>query len=40
VGGTPGQIDRIGELSDQWSFVWDKRRSVWIAAARQNVTHD
>jgi hypothetical protein len=29
---TPGQIDRIGELSDQWSFLWDKRRSVWIAA--------
>jgi hypothetical protein len=29
---TPGQIERIGELSDQWSFLWDKRRSVWIAA--------
>jgi hypothetical protein len=29
---TPGQVDRIGELSDQWSFLWDKRRSVWIAA--------
>jgi hypothetical protein len=29
---TPGQQDRIGELSDQWSFFWDKRRSVWIAA--------
>jgi hypothetical protein len=29
---TPGQIDRIGELSDQWSFLWDKRRAVWIAA--------
>lgn len=29
---TPGQQDRIGELSDQWSFFWDKRRSVWMAA--------
>lgn len=29
---TPGQQDRISELSDQWSFFWDKRRSVWIAA--------
>ena len=22
----------IGQLSDQWSFLWDKRRSLWIAA--------
>jgi hypothetical protein len=29
---TANQIDRIGELSDQWSFLWDKRRSLWIAA--------
>jgi hypothetical protein len=29
---TPGQQDRIGELSDQWSFLWDKRRAIWIAA--------
>jgi hypothetical protein len=29
---TPAQLDRIGRLSDQWSFLWDKRRSVWIAA--------
>jgi hypothetical protein len=29
---TPGQVHRIGQLSDQWSFLWDKRRSVWIAA--------
>jgi hypothetical protein len=29
---TLGQVDRISELSDQWSFLWDKRRSVWIAA--------
>ena len=20
------------QLSDQWSFLWDKRRSLWIAA--------
>ena len=29
---TPSQVARIGELSVQWSFLWDKRRSVWIAA--------
>jgi hypothetical protein len=29
---TPGQLGRIGQLSDQWSFLWDKRRSLWIAA--------
>jgi hypothetical protein len=29
---TPGQLARIGRLSDQWSFLWDKRRSLWIAA--------
>jgi hypothetical protein len=29
---TPGQVDRINQLSDQWSFLWDKRRSLWIAA--------
>ena len=29
---TVNQVDRIGELSDQWSFLWDKRRSLWIAA--------
>jgi hypothetical protein len=29
---TPGQLERIGQLSDQWSFLWDKRRAVWIAA--------
>ena len=29
---TPGQLARIGQLSDQWSFLWDKRRSLWIAA--------
>jgi hypothetical protein len=29
---TPAQLDRIARLSDQWSFLWDKRRSLWIAA--------
>ena len=28
---TPGQLSRIIQLSDQWSFMWDKRRSLWIA---------
>lgn len=27
----PGQLTRISQLSDQWSFLWDKRRSLWIA---------
>jgi len=29
---TPGQLDAITLLSDQWSFLWDKRRQLWIAA--------
>jgi hypothetical protein len=29
---TANQIHQIGELSDQWSFLWDKRRALWIAA--------
>ena len=29
---TANHVDRIGELGDQWSFLWDKRRSLWIAA--------
>jgi hypothetical protein len=29
---TLAQLDRIGELRDHWSFLWDKRRSLWIAA--------
>jgi len=29
---TAGQVHQIGQLSDQWSFLWDKRRSLWIAA--------
>ena len=29
---TLGQLDRIGQLAAEWSFLWDKRRSLWIAA--------
>jgi len=29
---TVAQLDRIAQLSDQWSFLWDKRRLLWIAA--------
>ncbi len=29
---TPGQLNRIGQLAAEWSFLWDKRRSLWIAA--------
>ena len=28
----PAQLTRMNQLSDQWSFLWDKRRSLWIAA--------
>ena len=28
----PAQLTRMIRLSDQWSFLWDKRRSLWIAA--------
>ena len=29
---TSGQLDRTGRLMDTWSVLWDKRRSLWIAA--------
>jgi hypothetical protein len=29
---TPAQLAAITGLSDQWSFLWDKRRQLWIAA--------
>jgi hypothetical protein len=29
---TLGQLARLDQLSGQWSFLWDKRRSLWIAA--------
>ena len=29
---TLDQLARMDQLSGQWSFFWDKRRSLWIAA--------
>jgi hypothetical protein len=29
---TRDQLDRISRIGDQWSLLWDKRRSLWIAA--------
>jgi hypothetical protein len=29
---TGDQCDRISQVSDQWSLLWDKRRQLWIAA--------
>jgi hypothetical protein len=29
---TRDQFDRISRLGEQWSLLWDKRRSLWIAA--------
>jgi hypothetical protein len=29
---TPAQLAAITGLSDEWSFLWDKRRQLWIAA--------
>jgi hypothetical protein len=29
---TRGQLAKLAQLTDQWSFLWDKRRSLWIAA--------
>ena len=29
---TQRQLDRLGRLLDTWSVLWDKRRSLWIAA--------
>ena len=29
---TPRQLDRIGRVMETWSVMWDKRRSLWIAA--------
>ena len=27
----PAQLAAITELADEWSFLWDKRRQLWIA---------
>jgi hypothetical protein len=29
---TPAQLTAVTDLADQWSFMWDKRRQLWIAA--------
>jgi hypothetical protein len=29
---TTGQLSKLSLLMDEWSFLWDKRRSLWIAA--------
>jgi hypothetical protein len=29
---TPAQLTAITDFADQWSFLWDKRRQLWIAA--------
>ena len=29
---TLGQLNRMDQLAAEWSFPWDKRRSLWIAA--------
>jgi hypothetical protein len=29
---TPRQLDRMGRVMETWSVMWDKRRSLWIAA--------
>ena len=29
---TSGQLNRMDQLAAEWSFLWDKRRSLWIAA--------
>jgi hypothetical protein len=28
---TRDQLDRLLQLADQWTVIWDKRRSQWIA---------
>jgi hypothetical protein len=29
---TPAQLAALTELADECSFLWDKRRQLWIAA--------
>jgi hypothetical protein len=29
---TPAQLAALTGLADQWSFLWDKKRQLWIAA--------
>lgn len=35
----PAQLTRMSQLSDPWSFLCDKRRSLWIAAEDQVSRH-
>lgn len=29
---TAAQVTELARLADEWSFLWDKRRQLWIAA--------
>ena len=29
---TPAQLAALTALSEEWSFLWDKKRQLWIAA--------
>lgn len=29
---TAAQVNELARLGDEWSFLWDKRRQLWIAA--------
>jgi hypothetical protein len=29
---TAAQLAELARLADEWSFLWDKRRQLWIAA--------
>jgi hypothetical protein len=29
---TPAQLTALTDLAWEWSFLWDKRRQLWIAA--------
>jgi hypothetical protein len=29
---TPAQLTALTDLAEEWSFLWDKRRQLWIAA--------
>jgi hypothetical protein len=28
---TPAQLAALTDLAEEWSFLWDKRRQLWIA---------
>jgi hypothetical protein len=29
---TPAQLTALTDLAGEWSFLWDKKRQLWIAA--------